>query len=325
MILLTLVTATACSSSQAPSQFLTNYFDALCEYNTRCHWFPDTATCLASTQGHTTYLETMLADIDAGKVKYSASAANGCVDAIEALTACPSTIIEIPTNTTIDGLPTVCSDVFTGTVGSGGACSYTPECIANYPCQYTDTSCDSYTTCCVGTCVAVPLVPVGDSCLTDLNCVTGAYCSQVTSTCKQIATAAGDECEGPNGCAAPLQCTSDQQNGQQPEPTGTCYLPPAEGAPCDLSVHIPCGDLRDYCDLATNVCTPVAGVGSACGVAPSYTDCVLYASCTNATCVALGALGSACTIGSGGDSTCLPELSCNNGKCTLPAAGSACK
>jgi hypothetical protein len=305
-----------CSSPLTPSQYITDEENATCARDVKCGVYPSTAVCLSAFQPKSISIATVEADIADKKIAFSSAAASGCIDYIESLSCDNASVFDQSSNTD-------CSNVTTGTVGSGDTCFVSAECVPSFQCQYTSTTCDATTTCCAGTCVAMlATVAIGDSCASGAPCVIGAYCSDESETCKAIATSVGDVCEALDGCASPLLCFVDENNG----PTGTCMTPIAHGATCDATLAVTCAEFTDFCDPSTKVCTSRASAGAACEVAPDDARCVGYDVCSNGQCVAAALVGSACTVDTmTGLSNCISGVSCStNGICEVPPAGSAC-
>jgi hypothetical protein len=301
----------ACTSPLTPSQFVTDEANAFCAREVQCGAYADTATCLAVYQPKSFQSETVLADIADKKIAFSSASASGCVDYYESLTCEYASIYDQSSNTD-------CSRVTTGTVGSGGACFYSEECVPGFACAYTS-SCDPKTACCSGTCVADAPVAIGSDCSAGQPCMAGAYCSDVSVTCVAVGTTSGAECEDLAGCASPMLCMIDENSG----PTGTCMTPPGHGETCNPAFVIACGLETDYCDSSSALCTSRIATGSAC--AATDAGCVGYDVCSNGTCVTAALIGSACTVDpTSGASNCVIGTACSNGTCVGTPAGSAC-
>jgi hypothetical protein len=302
------VAATACGDDSVEiGDFQARLADAYCKNAVTCQNVPDMASCKAAIQLKSRLLETLVARVNTKVIKYDGGKAAECFDYIDSA-GCAFTGFYPEANP--------CDTVFTGTVAAGGACTISNECAADGTCERTDPNCDPQTTCCPGTCKAAPtLVALGGDC-TSLPCVDTAYCDSTTNKCTAPITTAGAACTDFDACANPMICDVFAT-------APTCITPAARGATCDPMALFGCADQRDYCDTTTTKCTQNVAIGTACGGANGAT-CIGYADCnTNMVCVALGLAGAACTTGS--DSSCLGDLQCPSGSCTLPAPEAACR
>ena len=287
--------------------------DARCKNLVACEGQPDSSTCADSLVFAGNDLETILADIASGKVKYDESQAKKCLDEVKAA-GCSFDGFQ-------NGTDSACNHVFTGTVAMGGACFTDVECAGGASCAQTDQNCDPSTACCAGTCGAPEPAPVaiGGACSDSSGCQGAAFCKAPASgsgmgTCTALLTTEGAPCEDLDACVDPMYCDLDFQTFM-----GVCTKAAASGATCDNSTLLPCADGRDYCDATTMKCVRAADVGAAC---PDGVDCVGYAACVNGTCVAKPGLGGTCVVDQ--DPSCLGTLECTGGKCTVPATGTAC-
>jgi hypothetical protein len=312
----TLAVAACSSSSNEPAPlsfaaFSAREMDITCQSDVACGAFPDSATCHASTTIESGQIE---ADIAAGMVVYDGAAAAVCLTWI-AQDLSPTCRLSEQSGFQ----PALCSQIFAGTVPTGGACLTSGECVSQ-DCDRPGCGSDS---CCPGTCIASTIlpngtVPVGAACTSRASCVMGAYCN--VSGNPPLCTAqkmAGQACqldeECPSGTACVLTSTADA--GVRP----ACAKPADENAPCAGSGSC---DLRaDYCDPARLLCVPRVPVGGTCVTGGD--SCVLYAGCDNATakCVPLPRAGDPCALTS---FPCLGSLACLAGHCALPAAAIVC-
>jgi hypothetical protein len=284
--------------------------NVVCALFAQCGLAPDQASCEGAVTVETYENLTVVAAVDAGKIKYDASAAGQCVSHAQA-EGCNLLAYHHP--------DPACRAIFTGTVAMGGACAINQECANNAPCTYTPT-CSPSTMCCMGTCGAPPpaVGQMGATCTTDANCDITLYCSSAKgNTCQPFVTTAGAACDASSACANLLYCDNGTAG------TNTCKPYPASGQACS-GTAIGCADIRDYCDPGTKVCTRRAAAGQTCNNATGPA-CIGYAQCTPQTgagmCAAELTSGQACTAGG---QRCLLDLQCTNGTCQLPAAAMAC-
>lgn len=283
---------------------------ANCDFDVKCGFQPDDATCEESLVIDPAELDSLGNAIAAGTIIYDSGAAAACVEFISEQ-SCEFTGFNN------DEDP--CDDMFTGTVPVGGACNFDLECADGGDCEITDPNCDPDVTCCTGTCgaAAPPPVAVGGSCESSDDCL-DSYCKfpdmqAQTGTCTAFVTNEGGACDSFTACADPLYCDLDFSTF-----TGVCARAASSNQACDPDALIPCADLRDYCDTGTSTCTRAAGVGSACS---ETVPCVGFASCIGGTCVQDPSLGDACSDTTG---DCLGSLECINGTCGLEPPGLVC-
>jgi hypothetical protein len=299
----------ACGNSVDLDDFESAVLDAVCSNAVNCGRMPDTATCKAAIQIADKELLTILAKAKSGAITYSSDKAGECVDMIQSR-ACEFAGFYNNNNP--------CSEVFVGKAAAGAACVVDLECATRHYCEETNPQCDRDTTCCAGTCKAIPAeVAIGGDC-SAAPCVDGAYCSNSTDKCAALIATEGTACDSFIACANPMYCNIFLQ-------APVCERPASRGATCDPRKLIPCADNRDYCDATTMKCTQVSAVGGTCGI--SGPDCVSYATCTGNMCVADAKAGESCTYDPQRETdNCLGDLSCsaNGSPCTLPATGTAC-
>lgn len=312
LCLFVLTAAAACGGdSISVDDFESKLVNAICTNRVGCKSMPDLATCKAATLVKDKEFATTLAKAKAGTIKFDGDKAADCIDSIASGSCSFDGFYPTATN--------ACDAVFTGTVATNGACVVSEECAGESSCEPTDQACNSDTTCCPGTCMAIPAkVAVGGDC-TNADCVDTAYCSSDTNKCTAPSTTAGSACSDIDACANPMYCDIFAA-------APTCVAPAAGGASCTPDALLPCSDFREYCDATTMKCTPVVAVGQACEGA-NGAECVGYADCTNMTCVARPAAGGSCLYDTQSmRDNCLGDTSCtaNATPCTLPTAGTAC-
>jgi hypothetical protein len=244
--------------------------EAECSRAVRCGFYPDQPTCVAANPS---FLGQLMADVQAGKVKYDGIAASDCLDALAAKSCTQS-------GTNFFRFPEACRAAFQGTAAAGAPCFISQECVSG-SCKLPPSA--SGLTCIAGTCDAV-FVPIaqGGNCTIDgpeFQCVDGGYC-QVTPgtnrTCQPL-LAVGEACSAPDACVDRAACV------------GTCQPYPSEGQPCDPN-GLACDAFADFCDITSHTCVRRSGVGGSC---PTGEECVQYAGCDPATmkCVARSNVG----------------------------------
>ena len=276
---------------------------AYCDYFVRCSVMPDKASCMASTTYDTTSVRTVIADVDAGLIKYDADLAGQCVDDIRN-DGCTVSSYRVD----------ACQGaVFQGIVGEGGACANPYVCVETGACVYNDPMCDLHTSCCAGTCTVAPRAPLGGDCSL-ANCPRHAFCDPATNKCTAEITVEGEPCTGSGQCTFGLYCALGSMGT-----AGTCKRYSATGATCDPQ-NVRCDDVRDFCDATTLKCTRRIAVDGTCD--PSMQQCVGYATCVNGRCTTDIAVDQPCTTGTGPN--CLGDAACTNGTCTLASVGLVC-
>jgi hypothetical protein len=250
---------------------------AECSRAVRCGVYPDQATCVAANPP---LLGQLMADVQAGKVKYDGAAASECLTALAAQ-SCPLSASP-PLK-----YPEACRKAFQGTAVAGEPCFINQECVSG-SCNLPPTA--DGTTCIAGTCDAV-VVPAaqGEICTfatQQPSCVDGTDCRAIaggTSMTCQPQVALGGACGGPEDCVAGLSCLENALGAV------TCQALPSEGQPCVPS-GVPCAAFVDICDVTSHTCVRRSGVGGGC---PTGQECVAYATCDAGTrkCVLRGDLG----------------------------------
>ena len=316
------------SGNAAPGNiddFLDRFYAALCTMQVACGDMPDKAACLASVKLDSTDILTLKADIASGKVHYDSATAGNCLAYVERLYGSECTVTAFAAAGTAGS--EACTEAFVGTVADGGACASSFQC-ASGECTQTDQLCLPSRACCAGSCAATNRAPIpaGADCgrsLDNLNCETGTVCTAgaaapTSPKCITPSTVVGTPCIVAYECARPLFCALDVSGA------GTCQPVAATGAPCNAYIALGvCDNLRDYCPVATGVCTPRGQVGAPC----SFLDpnnCLGYAQCVNSTCIALSRAHDACDAASGPG--CLGSLECSLqiGTCEYPTVPGAC-
>jgi hypothetical protein len=248
-------------------------------------------------------VQTVVAAVKRGTVKYDGDSARVCLDAIT--TDCAD-LVE----------PDACDDVFRGTVAAGGVCVTSTECAGGGRCLKSD-SCT--VSCCAGTCEAVGApIAIGGACdiLSSTPCVEGAYCGN-NGTCT-VRQPVGAPCQGAlHECVEPAVCLYLPDGSSE-----TCTVISSEpGAACVPGANYGCGRADETCNATASRCTKLAAPGANC---QDSKDCVSYAYCDDAagTCKARPALGQACD--NAASVYCVGGLMCRNGTCVEPTAGTAC-
>jgi hypothetical protein len=266
----------ACGSDGGGSvsydQFAAQFDSAYCEYEVRCGLFPDQATCESANNGLTIVSDPSVGSaIAAGKIVFDGAAASRCLSEFAA-SSCDQTQAR--------QTPADCLAVAHGTVGSGGACAASAECISQV-CEIPSCS----MACCQGTCLgdAPPSqAPTNGACVTSSQCVAGDYCDLQTSTCQPF-VAAGSACSEASACPPGYGCAGQPQ---------VCKVLPGTGSACPD--HI-CADVGDHCN-GSGVCVHDGLPGDAC---TSSSDCSPFYQCDPSTmkCASGPRLGSACDSG----------------------------
>lgn len=301
---LLVIAAMACGrpSSVAYSELDQEMQQARCGRLVRCKLFPDEASCHAYSRA--TSDPSVSAAIAAHKIDYDGERARQCVDAI-ASQSCDLTAHDahIP--------PSACSEMFTGRVADGEACSIDVEC-ASGTCDL-PMSCPEMG-CCFGICRATQTPgKVGDACAKLRDCKTGLVCGQ-DLTCHAPA-GVGEACGSDRECVDGLACVGA---GSTP---GTCRALPHAGELCSYQR---CADENLRCDENTHTCVPVGLPGDPC---PTSTECAIGMECDATThlCREYPTLGMPCNGTCVGDSFCRFDASGGPGTCVaLLANNSPC-
>jgi len=283
--------------------------DARCDNLVRCEGVVDRATCDAAVVAANEQVPEIKAGIANGTIKYSSGKAGDCVDELSG-ESCEFTGLHNPS---------ACSDILSGTVATGGACTIDEQCANHGECAPTDDSCNPSTACCAGTCAGgTTESALGGPCDDEMHtCAATAYCKTAETgpgTCTALVTAEGGACDELAACVNPLYCNLNFQTG-----VGACKKPAASNAACSRMDLLPCADGRDYCNATSLTCVRRVAVGAACS---AMAPCVNYASCVTGTCQADIPLGGTCNPQSGAD--CAGDLDCVGTTCQVPAAGPVC-
>lgn len=282
LAIVTAVGAAACGGGIGFDDFAAEQRGANCGYYVRCGAFGTVGDCGRYFDRFSSDNPSLRAAVDAGKIHYSESAAQDCVDALDHLDC------ELAAQDT-DALA-ACDDVFTGTRPIDATCAFDHECISER-CVIPDCT----TACCQGTCQEPRVFPgLGEPCSTlcdgDLFCgydqlchaplqsgetcnmftvCAGAlYCSVVTNACRER-PARGEPCDG--------YCATE---GDVCGSTGVCVEAAVGGEPCSTS-----NDCSKFymCNLDTGRCTlPDAPTGS-----PNGTPCTFSVDCESRYCDAV--------------------------------------
>ncbi|HTR55756.1 MAG TPA: hypothetical protein VMJ10_34000 [Kofleriaceae bacterium] len=307
-LLVVVATVVACggSSSVALDELAAQVQSAWCKNQVECQYYPDVATCNAAYEANDDYYRTMVAAVTAKRATYDEGLGGDCVTEIENQ-GCAFTGFQAAANDP-------CIAMFKGKVAAGGSCFEQPECADQGTCNYTDDTCDPSTACCTGSCVAASAkAPIGATCSTTADCVTGTYCGFTSMTCTALATTENTACDGFDGCANPMLCNYDFTTNT----FTNCYTPAARNAACNPNLFIPCADDRDYCDTTTMTCTQNVAQGAGCQ-GSNGAQCVGFDECVNAFCAARPSVQQACTVQQTGFSDCLGTLACTNSTCAQP-------
>jgi hypothetical protein len=249
---------------------------ALCHHAAMCNLFPDEATCRQANLGFAFAIDpSLVAAIEAGKVRYDGNAVGDCYEAY-GNASCDRTDLD---GRTLSG---ACAGAISGTVDAGGQCAIDEECISQ--------TCDvpqCPDACCQGTCTgSTPpgqQLPIGATCQSTQDCATNGFCDQTTKACTALKLA-GATCSSLTDCAYGLGCAGTPR---------TCKPLPAVGEACP---DMMCRDEGTFCDPATMLCANVGLPGDPCTATTSQ-SCSTYYTCDPATmqCARGPGLGEACT------------------------------
>jgi len=206
----------------------------------------DSATCNANAS---VYFQQAFSEQDRTKVRYDASAADGCLAAYDgALSGCT---FESADAEVVDA---ACTPVFVGQVPLGGACRKGAECApqagARVSCDFGSGSGDQGT-CALGSSspADAPHGKQGQACV--------GSCSD--NSCGGSATVAGSTTTAVCFASEGLYCDSQR----------TCQPTLADGQPCSYSE---CSQ-ASYCDDANRTCAPKKADGATCSVS---SECRAY-------------------------------------------------
>jgi hypothetical protein len=215
-----------------------------------------------------------------------------------------------------------------GMLADDAPCSFSSQC-ASGVCSTVDASA-TCTTC-------QPRTPAGEPCSTAFECVAGAFCDPITSTCVPAVAhppaAEGAPCNNAGapliGCQGMLVCSPTATSS-----TPVCHEGPHDREACPDNVCAPgltCL-VTTYpdraCTLNTGMCDPRCPTGSLCvggrcqttvelGEAcdPAIAPCAPGLLCKDGTCAPQPHRGEPC-----GDDDCTRDLTCTDGVCSLPAS-----
>ena len=156
-----------------------------------------------------------------------------------------------------------------------------------------------------------PPAAQGEPCTGQLsyqNCQDGLYCKPSApgsreGTCQPQVS--DGTCDMVYACAAPMLCGG----------TGNCFLPIAEGSPCDPAGFPACDRIDNFC-ADDGICRKRLRTGEAC-VGPN--DCVTWAWCSGGICQELPGEGEPCAGPEG--TRCIGNIACTDGMCQKPNPG----
>jgi hypothetical protein len=278
---------------------------ALCENLARCGWRATKESCILATDYPLS--SDLRVSVGAGRNSYDPGASYRCLEKIRTL---PCDHNGPAPDTSCEG------ETFVGAVAAGGVCHWDRECVS-LSCRFP--VCDGM--CCTGTCDDGPArrsVPVGASCLDDIYCVAGAFCSVARrSTCAPLGEI-GDPCGNGEDCRPELACGTDPAGGL------ACQRFVAPGGSCATSwCGLDEGALLVYCDDA-RICRVVyfVGPGGSCGGADGG-RCSEGTYCLDGVCRLRAKLGDPCqlTLAAGLDEPCdqgflsSTRVECREGQC----------
>lgn len=292
--------------SISADEFDQRFADAVCNFYVNCGLLENRSQC-AQVELDGQSAAAAVAGVEAGTVIYDADAAASC---LARFSSCE--------RATVFGLTSAaaaaCSNVFRGTVPSGGACTNRAQC-ASEKCEL---ACDPGT-CCEGTCVgdtpSLVYVNLGDACGNGKVC-TDSTCDRTVSMCVALKPL-GSTCNEGFECESQL-CNND-----------VCVEYVASGGAC--SSDDDCEQFGDICSDTSKTCVAVGLTGDAC---VDSDDCSPVYTCTSAKTCALGpfvgepcesscvdnsycdATTGACVARKADGATCVDEDECE-GTCTL--------
>lgn len=245
-----------------------------------CSGWESPSTCV--TEDDWVALDEVQASVNAGRLKFDATAAGKCVDAFKKLdqASCWGA------NAVLDdaAIERNCVPVFKGLVAEGADCYDAAECAAG-SCDFSDNACPgkcaAFRTAgqscdgegllcadglaCSGEGVCAKRAEVGESC-EDVECVEGLVCD-VNGKCAAVAApaAVGAECDETRPCADGLFCNRPDwsepgQCAQRVAPGGTCaYSSECQGRQICVGAGFGMeGDLLGKCALPQDVGGPCA-------------------------------------------------------------------
>lgn len=279
-------------------QLRDEYEAANCEFEVRCTWMPDTATCKKYDQADFGLLQ-LINDAVFDRVAYDATAARLWVEMIRIQPCQDAVVLK-------NDLKATYRKVFAGHYDVGTTCFVDEECKAESLC---DTSACGGEACCAGVCTApAPRANTGEPCGNGVECKDTDACGEEEEgsgvlTC--IARADnGMPCKGWWHCKDGMSCDV--------EGSGTCYKLSPPGGGCNPNLPTSCLDYSNWCEPVQKKCIALPKAGEPCG--SNSLQCALSTRCdlnaTN-TCKPLPVLGEAC----GGSIDCLGDLQCASDVC----------
>jgi hypothetical protein len=280
---LLLILAAGCGGI-AYEDYRDELLDANCRYLVRCRAADTLEDCRAIYEHTQITLTSLNAAVNAGLIHYDEDAAQGCIDAYDALscdkTRQPAAVFD------------ACSRAFVGQVEVGGACEFDGECGSDR-CVVPD--CPDQ--CCPGTCAKALVLPrVGEPCTA--LCADDAFCAP-DSTCHALLPA-GAACDNfASLCQPPLQCAGLSTSG-----SGVCTVLPHEGEACEFM----CAETASLCVGGT--CKAAGLPGDPCADSNACAD--LYTCTLDGMCSRYPARGMACT------DRCSDDSYCESGTCVAP-------
>jgi hypothetical protein len=266
----------------------------------------------------------LLESVSAGRIAYSATQAQSCLDHLES-GLCSSAVF--PSILEPWTQAAACRGTFTPAVGEGGACR-SGECADGLECQVPGLSGSD----CSYRCRALAIAPPGARCGAPWTyCGPNARCGYdeaVDAIVCMPVVRAGGACARPTDCAFGTRCEENvcrtyvraslgQDCSDQPcelhlrcGPQRLCVPRPRIGEPCMVDMG-ECGGLatcaaRSFLDTE-GVCTPVSGIGGDCSQRGQR--CGQGACGRGNRCAMRGAVGEPCL----GDIDC--EVFCDHGIC----------
>lgn len=326
----TVALAAACSpsannSGSGPSStdVANAYFNVICQLNTTCvggaQYLDD--SCLAQLAPAGADLATA---VSAGRVNLDGSSSQACLDALNAFTCSAAAAAG-----TADPLAP-CKNIFTGTIGAGGACYSGNDCVSLI-CDQSNLQCPGKckaqssrggacggsgdcdqsageTVCANGKCAAA--TAEGGSCTSSAACSGTTVCTG--GKCSSTGGGRGAACLAGFECTTGFYCLQAFDMGGNPQP-GTCAAQAAAGATC--------GD--DTAHLQAQVQSQCAGVSACKGLTIDQTARKL----TPGKCAPMVDVGGDCvsvTAPQTAITGCRLGLVCVSGKCQIAPSSGPC-
>jgi hypothetical protein len=283
----------------------------------------------------------LLDAINAGRVRYDASAAQGCLDKIQGL-GC-----SFETTRVLKQPP--CDRAFQGSVKLGGNCAVNADCVGASFCKLGDScpgictrqqkagascekndQCEQGLTCARnGTCTEPSKRGkscgggVAAQCAADLECIDADSAQHKAGTCKGpgdlLVGQLGEACDPTSNrlCVDGLSCAA--QNTSNAIPSFACAKPAEADAPCQFGLPTPCPD-DQYCDADLSMgqfsgtCRDLPAAGEACTNTLGARACTPGLECdSDQQCHPANRLGQPCVSNRG-----CAGGSCVSGKCQRP-------